>query len=153
MTTETTEPEYATETWRWMGERHAGDGTRNNCWQDAGGQTRWFAAKARTAGAAVGGYYTARVRHHDDGQGLTLNGLPVFDRAAEPGDAMADLWRAEDRATKARASARTRERAAAKANELDDALAPLLAICRKLRTHADQEALMMLVLRKMNGAW
>jgi hypothetical protein len=152
MTADTAEPEYTTETWRWMGERTGTKGDRHNTWQDPAGQPLYFAAKPSTAGGAVGGYYTATVLRHDDGEGLSLRAVQ-FERQAGRGDALADQWRAEDRAARTRASARRRERDAAKANELDEALAPLLAIAGKLRTHADQEALMMLVLRRMNGAW
>jgi hypothetical protein len=149
---ETTEPGYTAETWRWMGERVGAKGDRRNVWQDPAGEALYFAAKPSTAGGVVGGYYTAAVQRHDDAKSLSLRSVQ-FARPPGRGDALADQWRAEDRAAKARVSARRRERDAARANELDEALAPLLAIAANLRTHADQEALMMLVLRKMNNAW
>ncbi len=139
----------ATERWIYGGIRVL-DGKRVHAWIDPAGRERLYAHK-RGGHWAIGSYYTARVTRN--GPHTALYGAPAYS-----GDGYADdelrrrLW-AEDIAARAQLTLLTQERSDARRNAIDEALAPLLAIARTLKTGADRDAFTAYVIRHLIAAW
>lgn len=107
---------------------------------------------AKLAGSAIGGTYS--VDGSIDGATVSVN--PHTLRYSGTKDADPDqiaLWQAEDQHTRAVVAEAAAERRHAKSTELDDALAPLLAIVQRARTQAEARALIKVVSDKLTQAY
>jgi len=138
-----------TERWTYGGIR-ALDGKRVHAWIDPTGREMLYAHK-RGGGWAIGSYYTAHISR--DGTTTRLHGLPAYTGEGTDDDALRrDLW-ASHTAAQTRLAELAQERNAARRNAIDDALQPLIAAARSLKTSADRDAFAAYVLRQLINAW
>jgi hypothetical protein len=141
--------ELPTERWIYGGIR-ALEGKRVYAWIDPSGRELLYAHK-RGGGWAIGSYYTAQISR--DATTTRLHGLPTYTGDATDDDALRrDLW-ASHTAAQARLADLTRERNAARRNAIDEALQPLIAAARSLKTSAERDAFTAYVLRHLISSW
>ncbi len=138
-----------TERWIYGGIRDL-DGKRVHAWLDPTGRELLYAHK-RGGGWAVGSYYTAQVTH--DGTTRVLHGLPTYTGDTTDNDALRRRLWASHTAAQARLAELAQERNAARRNAIDEALQPLIAAARSLKTSADRDAFTAYVLRRLINAW
>jgi len=139
----------AKERWIYGGIRVLDD-KRVHAWIDPTGRELLYTFK-RSGNWAIGSYYTARVTRA--GGSTRLHSIPTY-----TGDGYTDdeprrqLW-AKDTAARAQLALLTQERNAARRNAIDEALAPLIAAARALKTSADRDAFTAYVMRRLIDSW
>ncbi len=139
----------ADERWIYGGIRVLDD-KRVHAWLNpAGRELRYMFKRGGTW--AIGSVYTARVSR-TYGR-ATLHGTPAYtgDRTDDD-DLRRRLW-AEDTAARAQLALLTQERNDARRNAIDQALEPLIAAARQLKTGPDRDAFTAHVLRRLLAAW
>lgn len=148
MTIETgdTNGAHVIETWTYAGVRER-NGKRWYAWVDADGEEMlWGKLKA----GVIGGRYEVPVTR--DGEHVSaLLSISYVDMTADSVTVAGYTARAVAAST--RLSQLARERSDAKRNALDEAMAPLIAVARTLRTGPEREALIAHVIRKISAAW
>jgi hypothetical protein len=142
-------PDTTTERWIYGGIRVL-DGKRVHAWIDPGGRELLYAHK-RAGNWAIGSSYTAQVIR--TGPSTALYGTPTYTGNGDtPDELRRELW-ANHLAARTRLSDLTQERKAAQRNAIDEALRPLLAAARTVKTSADRDALIAYVMRQLITAW
>lgn len=137
---------WTTETWTYGGTRVGKDNKPVSVWIDGTGEELWFKADTRKS---VGALYDVEVWRKSDG-GISRR-APSY-AGLNPDEALRQrLWTAHDVARAVIARAR-QEAKDGRANALDEALAPLLALARQQRTGADRDAFVATVLRRLLNA-
>jgi hypothetical protein len=138
-----------TQRWVYGGLRVLND-KRVHAWLDPTGRELPVRAQ-RGGGWAIGGYYTARVVR--DGEATKLAGTPSYTGDGDARDELRrELW-AKDTAARTRLARLAQERRHARRNAIDEALQPLLAAARTLKTSADRDALIAYVMRQLIRTW
>jgi hypothetical protein len=126
------------------------DGKRIHAWIDPAGRELLY-AHTRSVSRSIGCYHTAQVVRA--GSSTSLCGAPTY--AADgyaPDEQRQQLW-AKDTAARARLADLNQERKAAQRNAVDEALRPLIAAPRSLKTSADRDAFIAYVMRQLIGSW
>lgn len=138
----------APEQWVYGGIR-VWDGKRVHAWIDPAGRELLYAHK-RGSNRAIGSFYTAQVSRHD---GTTrLHNEPTYTGEQADDDLRRHLW-AADTAARAHLARLAQERNDARRNALDEAVEPVLAVARTLKTGPDRDAFTAYVLRRMLSTW
>ena len=142
-------PGAADERWVYGGIRIL-DGKRVHAWIDPTGRELLYTFK-RAGGWAIGSVYTARIDRAD--ARATLHGTPAYtgDRT-EDDELRRELW-AKDTAARAQLALLAQQRNDWHRNAIDEALEPLLAAARTLKTGPDRDAFTAYVLRRLLAAW
>jgi hypothetical protein len=148
-TAETTDPAEHVERWTYGGVRVTRDRKRAVLWLDPDGNEMLFAAKPATRGGAVGMIYRATIIRRPTG-GVSMVGRPEWTAEAHPDPELRAELAARSHAAETTLAGISMERR--HADDLDAALAPLLAIARRLRG-ADRAALLAHVIRKIGEVW
>ncbi len=126
------------------------DGKRVHAWIDPAGRELLYVHQ-RSGSWAIGSFYTARVIR--TGESTTLYGTPTYTGDGYAADELRrQLW-AKDTAARTRLASLTQERKAARRNAIDEALGPLLAAARTLKTSADRDAVTAYVMRQLISTW
>lgn len=100
---------------------------------------------------AIGSCYTASVAR--DGPKTTLHGTPAYTGDRHDDEQLRrQLW-AQDTAARAQLARLAQERNEARRNAIDEAVEPLLAVARTLKTGPDRDAFIAYVLRRLATAW
>lgn len=149
----TAEAESATERWHYAGVRVLAGRKKGHAWVTPAGKELYYGAK-NNSGGIIGAGYDAEVSRAQGPKGTvtTLHGTPRFAVPAAPGDDRVADWAAQDKAAKAELELETLKRNAKRIDPLDEALAPLLALARKVPA-PQRDAFAVYVLRRINGAW
>jgi hypothetical protein len=125
------------------------DGKRVHAWIDPSGREGLYAHK-RGGTWAIGSYYTAQVSRQDGS--TRLHNDPTFTGEQADDELRRHLW-AADTAARARLARLAQERNDARRNAIDEALEPVLAVARTLKTGPDRDAFTAHVLRRLLAAW
>jgi len=141
------EPERRTEEWTCTGVRML-NGKRAVSWLTERGRSLTFVERFRYV---CGGLYGVEVADAADGH-VTRYGEPRY-RKPHPDAQLRAEWRAKEVAAEAGLATAARERSDAKADALDAAMEPLVAIARTMRTSAQREALAAHVIRLLAKEW
>jgi hypothetical protein len=141
------EPEPAEERWSCAGVRVL-DGKRAIAWLTPhDDRLRYFTDKGHWV---TGGVYRVRCTWQDDR--VVRHGDPLY--VGPRGDAgLRQRWAAEEVAAKARLESYSLARSAAKVSALDDALAPLVAIAKGMRTQQQRDAFCAHIISKVSRTW
>ncbi|GAA0911553.1 hypothetical protein [Virgisporangium aurantiacum] len=126
------------------------DGKRVHAWIDPSGRELLYSHKRGRTTWAIGSLYTAEVSRHD---GTTrLHNKPTY-TGEQTDDVLRRRLRAADTAARAQLARLAQERNDARSNAIDDALDPVLAVARTLKSGPDRDAFTAYLLRRILSAW
>lgn len=133
----------STESWTYLGVRVDDKGKPIHAWRDSARVTRLFTA---LKASVVGGGYSLDVEHKD-GDGVVVSPSTMKFMGVHAPDA--DVIQLEHKAAQKRLEAARLERSGSRHDALEEAIAPLLELAGRTKSHASKAALVDYVTRRI----